>query len=341
MNCKSMKKFLAILLTLASVFSLTACGEKSASTEIFAMDTYMSLTAYGKDAQTALTDASRKINELERMLSRTVSDSDVTKLNENQQAEVSAETAALLSDAMQYAAQTDSAFDITIAPIVNAWGITSDTPRVPTQKEIDTLLTHVGSDHVRLDGNHAALDDGCAIDLGGIAKGYASDCVADIFAVAGITSGCISLGGNVYVCGNKPDGTAWSVAIQDPQSDGYAATVSLTDAFAVTSGGYQRYFTAEDGTVYQHIIDPKTGYPVQSDLLSVTIIANNGTMADAYSTALYVKGEKDAIAFWRDYADRFDMVLITADGRLLYTPNLQDKITEPEGMSYDFQVIDR
>lgn len=304
------------------------------------MDTYMSLTAYGKDAQTALTDASRKINELERMLSRTVSDSDVARINAQHEATVSDETAALLTAALQYAAQTDGAFDMTIAPIVNAWGITTDTPRVPQQDEIDELLTHVGSDHVQIKGNIVALDDGCAIDLGGIAKGYASDCVADIFKSAGITSGCISLGGNVYVCGNKPDGNAWSVAIQDPQSDGYAALVLLRNAFAVTSGGYQRYFTAEDGTVYQHIIDPKTGYPVQSDLLSVTIIADNGTMADAYSTALYVMGEKGAIDFWNGHADDFDMVLITKDGRLLYTPNLQDKINKAEGSTYDFQVIE-
>ncbi len=305
------------------------------------MDTYMSLTAYGKDAQTALTDASRKINELERMLSRTVSDSDVARINVQHEATVSDETSDLLTAALQYAAETDGAFDMTIAPIVNAWGITTDTPRVPQQDEINELLTHVGSDHVKIEGSVVTLDDGCAIDLGGIAKGYASDCVADIFKSTGITSGCISLGGNVYVCGNKPDGNAWSVAIQDPQSDRYAATVALTDAFAVTSGGYQRYFTAEDGTVYQHIIDPKTGYPVQSDLLSVTIIADNGTMADAYSTAMYVMGEKAAIDFWRNHADNFDMVLITTDGRLLYTQNLQDKMTESEGNSYDFQVIER
>lgn len=335
-----MKKLIAFCFTIVLLLSLSACAEKSASTEIFAMDTYMSLTAYGKDAQVALTDASRKINELERMLSRTVSDSDVARINEQHEAAVSDETVTLMTAALQYATQTNGAFDITVAPIVNAWGITTDTPRVPAQDEIDEMLTHVGSNHVHIKDSTVMLDDGCAIDLGGIAKGYASDCVADIFHSAGITSGCVSLGGNVYVCGNKPDGNAWSVAIQDPQSDGYAALVSLRNAFAVTSGGYQRYFTAEDGTVYQHIIDPKTGYPVQSDLLSVTIIADNGTMADAYSTALYVMGENRAIDFWRSHADDFDMVLITTDGRLLYTPNLQDKITKAEGSSYDFHVIE-
>lgn len=336
-----MKKLSALLITIALLLSLTACAKKSVSIEIFAMDTYMSMTAYGSHGGDALTEASRKINDLERMLSRTMDDSDIAKLNAQRKAEVSDETALLLDAAKQYAAQTHGTFDITVAPIVNAWGITTDSPRVPDGKEISSLLTHVGSNHIHMDGNTVTLDDGCGIDLGGIAKGYASDCVADIFADYGIKSGCISLGGNVYVCGSKPDGSAWSVAIQDPESDGYAATVALTDAFAVTSGGYQRYFKAEDGTVYQHIIDPKTGYPVKGDLLSTTIIADNGTMADAYSTALYVMGEKAAIDFWRSNADSFDMVLITTDGRLLYTPDLSDKITKSEGNSYDFQVIDR
>ena len=104
------------------------------------------------------------------------------------------------------------------------------------------------------------------------------------------------------------------VAIQDPRSDGYAVTVALTDSFAVTSGGYQRYYTAPDGTVYQHILDPKTGYPVESDLLSVSILCDNGTMADAYSTALYVMGSAGAQAFWRTHGG-FEMILITTAGK--------------------------
>lgn len=334
-----MKKIIALCFTIALLFSLTACAEKSASVEIFAMDTYMSLTAYGDNAEDALSACSRQINALEDSFSRTRENSCVAQLNADGTF-IDEETARLIDKALAYSNETNGAFDITIAPLVEAWGITTDTPRVPAQDEINEMLTHVGSSHIHVKDSTVTLDDGCAVDLGGIAKGYASDCVADIFKSAGITSGCVSLGGNVYVCGSKPDGNDWSVAIQDPQSDGYAALVSLRNAFAVTSGGYQRYFTAEGGTVYQHIIDPKTGYPVQSDLLSVTIIDHSGTRADAYSTALYVMGEKGAIDFWRSHADDFNMVLITKDGRLLYTPNLQDKITKAEGSSYDFQVIE-
>lgn len=177
------------------------------------------------------------------------------------------------------------------------------------------------------------------MDLGGIAKGYASDRLADIFAQYGVDSALVSLGGNVYARGAKPGGQAWSVAVQHPEQEGYAAMLSLSDAFAVTSGGYQRYFTGPDGTVYQHILSPKTGWPVQGDLLSVTIVADSGTMADAYSTALYVMGLAAAEDFWRQTGG-FDMVLISKDGRVLYTPGLADRLTEVEGSGYAYASIE-
>lgn len=285
--------------------SLAACGtQKRETLELFAMDTYMTFVAIGDGADDVLTDLSRTVNTLESSLSRTVDTSEVSRLNRDGSAVWDEDGAQLLSWALQHSQETDGAFDITIAPLVSLWGITTDSPYVPTQQEIDALLPLVGAEHLHLSGDTATLDDGCAIDLGGIAKGYASDRVAAIFAQHGITSGTISLGGNVYVCGAKPNGQPWVVAIQDPRSDGYAVTVALTDSFAVTSGGYQRYYTAPDGTVYQHILDPKTGYPVESDLLSVSILCDNGTMADAYSTALYVMGSAGAQAFWRTQIGR-------------------------------------
>lgn len=169
-------------------------------------------------------------------------------------------------------------------------------------------------------------------------RGYASDRVAEILKQYGVTGAAVSLGGNVYVCGKKSDGSAWNVAVQDPKdTSAYAMTLALTDTFAVTSGGYQRYFTGSDGRVYQHILDPRTGRSAETDLLSVTVIAQNGTMADAYSTALYVMGEEAACDFWRQNGG-FDLILITADGRVLYTPDLADHISQ-KGAGYDFRQI--
>ena len=334
-----MKRFSILIAALC--LCLTGCGKQTteATAQIFAMDTVMDLTAYGENAAAALTDASREINRLERLLSRTIDTSEISQINTGGAVTVSEETTSLLAQAQTYTAATDGAFDITIAPLVSLWGITTDSPHVPTQQEIDALLPLVGSEHLHLSGDTATLDDGCAIDLGGIAKGYASDRLADIFAQYGVDSALVSLGGNVYARGTKPGGAAWSVAVQHPEQEGYAAMLALTDAFAVTSGGYQRYFTGPDGTVYQHILDPQTGWPVQGDLLSVTIVADNGTMADAYSTALYVMGREATQDFWRQNGG-FDMVLITKDGQVLYTPGLADKLTETEGSGYAYACIE-
>lgn len=335
-----MKRVFCALLAALTVLSLTGCGSpQPVRSDIFAMDTYMSLVAYGENAQEALTAAAQEINRLERELSRTVQSSDVAKLNADGAATVSEETASLLQQSIAFSNAVGGLFDITIAPLVNLWGITTDSPRVPAQSEIDALLPLVGSDHITISGDLVTLDNGCSVDLGGIAKGYASDCVAEIFKRCGVEHAVISLGGNAYVCGGKVDGSPWSVEVKDPQNtDAGAAIFTMYDGFAVTSGGYQRNFTAEDGTVYQHIIDPRTGKPAQSDLLSVTVVAQNGTMADAYSTALYVMGEQGACDFWRSHAGEFDLILITADGRVLYTPSLADSIIQ-KGASYDFQEI--
>lgn len=340
-----MKRLICLLLCGLTLLSLTGCGApKTETLDIFAMDTYMSLVAIGDGASDVLQACSNEINTLEQRLSRTIETSSVAQLNANGSAQLDDDTAALLQAALQYSAETGGTFDVTIAPLVELWGITGDDPLVPAQSEIDALLPLVGSEHIHLDGREATLDEDCAIDLGGIAKGYASDKAADILSRSGADRACANLGGNVYVY-SRENSRAWNVAIEDPKGkDGYVCILSLTDHFVVTSGGYQRYFTGPDGTVYQHIIDPATGYPVQSDLLSVSIVTRRdnggtGTMADAYSTALYVMGETAAVDFWRQHSAAFDMVLVTADGRLLYTPGLADCFNKTEGSGYDDQCL--
>lgn len=326
--------------------SLCACGApKTESLSIFAMDTYMSLVAVGDGAFDTLQQTSNAINSLEQKLSRTIETSDVSRLNADGSAQLDEGVAQLLEQALLLSDETAGYFDITVAPLVELWGITSDSPKVPAQEEIDALLPLVGGQHVHLDGAAATLDAGCAIDLGGIGKGYASDVVAELYAESGLTGGFVSLGGNVYVHGLTAEGKPWNVAIQDPKDpESYACTLHLSDAFVVTSGGYQRYFTAPDGTVYQHIIDPATGYPADSDLLSVSIVTRrenggSGTVADAYSTALYVMGEAAATSFWAARSSSFDMVLVTEDGRVLYTPGLADCFDETEGSGYVYQCL--
>ena len=340
-----MRRFVCLLLATLLALSLCGCGGTQESRlELFAMDTYMVITAEGGDTEEAVKSVSREISRLENALSRTIDTSSVSRLNADGGARLDEETASLLAAALTYSADTNGAFDVTIAPLVELWGITSDDPRVPSQEEIDALLPLVGSEHIHLDGREATLDEGCAIDLGGIAKGFASDKAADILSRSGADRACANLGGNVYVY-SRENSRAWNVAIEDPQGkDGYVCILSLTDHFVVTSGGYQRYFAGPDGTVYQHILDPKTGYPVQGDLLSASVILPRsgdelaGTRADAYSTALYVMGESGAADFWRAHRD-FDMVLVTTDGRVVYTPGLASVFHEAEGVSYVYEQL--
>ena len=301
----------------------------------------MDFEAYGTGAGDALSDSKAEIIRLEKLLSRTKESSEITKINDQAgtPTEVDAEVASLLKSALEYSAATNGAYDITVAPIVSAWGFIGGDYRVPSQEELNGLLKDVGYGRITLSGTTVTLGAGQSVDLGGIAKGYASDRIAVIYAKDGVTSGMISLGGNVWVCGKKPDGTDWRVAVQDPNdSSAYVGILSLSDAFAVTSGAYQRNFT-QDGKTYHHIIDPTTGYPAESGLTSVTIVAKNGTMSDAFSTALFVAGKDKAISFWRSGKYDFDMVLVTSDKQVLVTSGIAGQFEKAEGSGYAYETI--
>ena len=239
------------ILILAAALCLSGCGkqEKEASAQIFAMDTVMEIAAFGPQAEEAVSETESQIQELEKQLSRTLPDSDVSRINRNGTTPttgIAAGTWALLEAALEYGDATDGAFDITIAPVMDAWGFTGDSFRVPEQAELDALLRRVSSGEIQMQAESTksvALGEGQAIDLGGIAKGYTSDLVEQTFRANGVESGKISLGGNVFVLGTKPDGSDWRVGIKDPQNEeALAVILSLRDAYAITSGGYERYF---------------------------------------------------------------------------------------------------
>ena len=349
-----MKRFSVLLLTL--VLALSGCGQKAVETQIIAMDTVMELTACGSGAKKAVSGAEEAIRSLEAMLDRTSAQSEVSALNAGagSPAAVSGTLAELLRAALDYAVATDGRFDVTIAPVMDAWGFTTDHQQVPDQSVLDRLLPLVDSGLVTLEdtaqGPAVTLAESQSVDLGGIAKGYVSDCVEAVFRQNGIAAGKISLGGNIYVQGSKPDGSVWRVGVRDPRNEsGLAGILSLSDAYAVTSGGYERYFT-QSGKTYHHIIDPATGYPAETRLLSVTVVADangpaegtapgNGAMCDAFSTALFVMGEDAALDFWRSGAYDFDLVLVTEDGRVLITGGLEGRFEECEESGYAYEIV--
>ena len=348
------KRITALLLAALAVCGLTGCGgtrdpdEAQESIQVIAMDTAMVLTAYGEESTRAVYDAEEEVRRLDALLSRTSGSSEVSMLNGagGEMVPVGAEICTLIQTAGDFTEATGGAFDITIAPVVSAWGFTTDSYQVPDREALQTLLESVGMEHVHLSGGSARLDPGTMIDLGGIAKGYTADRVAEIFQEHAVPRGKVELGGNILVIGDKPDGTAWRVGVQDPkhpdEADGLVCVLNLTDAFAVTSGSYQRYFE-QDGKRYHHIIDPATGCPADSGLTSVTVVADsargNGTMCDALSTALFVMGEDKALDFWRSGVYDFQLVLVTEDGRVVVTEGLKDGFVEMEESGYTYEFV--
>lgn len=348
-----MRKIAAVFWTVGMLLSISGCGhpqqnEVPASRQIFAMDTVMMVNAYGPNGEEAVEETEQAIYQLEALLSRTQKKSQVAALNcsAEEDVELDPELRQLIQAANTYTEETEGAFDITIAPVAEAWGFTTDTHQVPNAAILEELLTHVGMEHVHLHGTVGTVDVGTEIDLGGIAKGYASDKVAEIYTDHEVPSGIVYLGGNVLVWGERPDGDAWRVGIQDPADpenpDAFVGVLHLRDAFAITSGGYQRFFE-ENGTRYHHIIDPKTGYPANSGLTSVTVVADktpgNGTMCDALSTALFVMGEEQALDYWRDHHGDFDLILVTEDHRVLVTEGLAEAFAPMEGSEYTYETV--
>ena len=305
--------------------SITADEQESLSSELYAMDTVMSLTAYGAHAKEALEAAETEISRLDKLLSISSESSDIYQVNQNGSGELSEDTRELLASALEYFQETDGVFDCTIEPIMEAWGFTTHDYRVPDSSELSGLLPLVDASAVSLNGDQVNLPSGVRLDLGGIAKGFTSSRVMDIFAQNGVTSGIISLGGNVQTLGRKPDGSLWRVGIQDPGDlNSMFAVVKVADEAVITSGAYQRYFE-QDEVRYHHIIDPRTGYPADSGLTSVTIISPDGTLADALSTSLFIMGPEKAAAFWQQHKDKFDAIMMTDDGTVLVTSGLADR----------------
>jgi len=303
--------------------------EKTCTKQLFAMDTIMSFTANGDRAEEAVDAAVEEIERLDKLLSAQREDSEIGLINLSGQGPVSADTAAILGEAQKIYKTTEGLFDITIYPLMELWGFPTHQYHVPTEKEILEVLPLVDASKLVFDESkmEVKLGQGQQIDLGGIAKGYASARVMDIYQEYGIVSGQVSLGGNVQVLGEKPDKTKWKVGIQEPtgETGQVMAVLSVSNQAVITSGGYERYFE-EDGNTYIHILDPHTGYPAKNELVSVTIVSENGMLADALSTSLYLMGLDKAISYWKTYGSDFDMVLLTEEGTLYVTEGIAQEI---------------
>ncbi len=404
------------------------------SMDVFAMDTYMNLLAYGDRAEEAVLAAAKEIHRIDDMLSTGNPDSEISKLNAAGTGQVSEDTLHLIKESQTLYEDTGGLFDIAIYPIMQLWGFPTQQYRVPTEEEIKKALKLADASKIAIgattvpepaaaepaaaaeaaeagtaekaeetekaaaaedaksaekdaaaedakaaegdnaaetaaadstaseaaapEGSTAAAEKPAAagepaaeaaqetaaadnsaktlvlfgvsdmeIDLGGIAKGFTSSRVMEVFKEYGIEHGLVSLGGNVQALGSKENGNPWRVAIQNPESElDYLGILDIENKCVITSGGYERFFE-RDGIRYHHIIDPRTGYPADSGIISATIISEDGTLADGLSTSLFIMGKDQAEKFWRKNADRFDYVIEDKDGKLYVTEGAANMLT--------------
>ena len=310
------------------------------SQDIFAMDTYMTVTAYGDTAQEAVSEAVEEIQRLDALLSTGNENSEVYKLNQAGGGTLSEDTCYLLERSLELWKDTDGRFEVGIYPVMQAWGFTDGEYQVPSGEELQQLIALADSSKISFDEENSAVTfglEGMEIDLGGIAKGYTSSRIMDIYREHGVSSGLVSLGGNVQAMGSRPDGNPWRVAIQNPSGgDDYLGVLEAEDCAVITSGGYERYFE-EDGIVYHHIIDPGTGYPADSGLTSVTIVSPDGTLADGLSTSLFIMGREEAERYWQQHSGEFDVILLDRDENLYITEGIADQFTSER----EIQVIEK
>jgi thiamine biosynthesis lipoprotein len=327
-----MKRSIVLLIAAFLVVLFSSCSinkDKPYEANGFGMGTIISQKLYGANSKKAANEAFEKIKYLEGIMTINETGGEINKLNENAgkgNIAVNAETIKVFESALKISDLSQGAFDITVAPVVKLWGIGSENPRVPSENEIRELLPLIDYKSVLVDKkeNRVGLEKlGQMVDLGGIAKGYAGDAIVRIYKNNNIRSALVNLGGNVVTLGKRPDGSLWTIGIQNPRAanGSYVGTVKVSDKAVVTSGDYQRYYE-KDGKRYHHIIDPKTGEPAQSGLMSVTVVADSSTDADGLSTAAFVLGLDKGMQLIEHYGQA-EAIFITTDKKIYITEGLE------------------
>jgi len=291
---KRIRKYLVISLIIGWVVSLsfsTKAKERLYYNNQVLMGTFWETTSPNKNAGKIVFKEAARVEEL---LSKYKIDSEVSKLNRLGKLKVSADTFYIIKKSKEFYEASSGAFDITVAPLVSLWGFTNQEYSLPSANKIQETLSLVGSDKIILHTNDNVVEfklPGMKIDLGAIAKGFALDCAVKELKKRNINNCLINAGGQIYALGDR-FGKAWKIAIKDPRKVGVSSTLELRNQSASTSGDYEQFFLIGNKR-YSHILNPKTGYPVDSDIMSITVVASTGLEADALSTAVFVMGREN------------------------------------------------
>lgn len=329
----------------AGIFSGCTQAQSSSSAatvkELYAMDTVITLTLYSDNAQEEITKVNEEIKRLENLFSATIDSSDVSRINKGAGSYVlvSQDTLNVIETALCGGKMSDGALDITVYPIVKAWGFTTGDYKVPKDSEISQLLKNVNYNNITVDKENSSvkIEKNMALDLGAVAKGYTSACIAQLLKDMGETAAIVNLGGNVETVGEKEDKSKWTVAIENPNKKDYLCKLSVNECSVITSGAYQRNFT-QDGITYHHIIDPATGYPANSGITSATVVADNSALGDALSTAVYVMGVEKAIKMYQVYRC-FDFVILDDSNTLYVSQGLKDNFQLADDTSLTVKYV--
>lgn len=331
---KIKKRIIPCLIIISMLLIVSGCANDPPSSSplsqtYFIFDTVVTVRLYDDKASKQHFDEIENIlNTIDSQMNRMKGDSELDRINKAAgigPVEASAQTIEVVERALDFARQSEGMFEPTIGPLVDLWGIGSEHAGVPEQSDIEQALQLIDYTQVEIDEQHGTIflkRAGMGLDLGAIAKGYAGDVVADYLRSEQIGGAIIDLGGNIIAMGKKPSGERWIIGIQDPQQQrgGYVGTLSLEERTVVTSGIYERYFYEGDKH-YHHILDTQTGYPIDNNLLSVTIITEASIDADALSTTAYTLGLDRGLAFIEAY-DATEAIFITKDKEVLITSGL-------------------
>lgn len=319
-----------ILFVLIFIFATGKYEENDVVKSSYALGTLINLKACGNNAEKAVKEAFIKLNDIDDKMSAFKENSEISKINSNAgiiSEIVSNDTYYVVENAIKYSKILEGTFDPTVRPLVKLWNIGAKEESIPEKSEIEEILKLVNYNDVILDkGNNSIMlkHKNQALDVGGIAKGFAADEVRDIFLINDIKSGLIDLGGNIFALGSKEENTPWKVGIQNPFSSRgeFLGILSVTNKSIVTSGNYERYFM-KDGKRFHHIIDPKTGYPSESKIISATIISDNSIDGDGLSTGVYILGVDKALNIIEEIKG-IDAILVTEDRNIYTTSGIKD-----------------
>ncbi|MDQ2087124.1 FAD:protein FMN transferase [Herbivorax sp. ANBcel31] len=345
------KIFICSITCIILFLSVSGCGvkDKKIQKDIFSLNTIINITVYGdEEAEKVLQEAVDRIYEIENRMSATISESDVGVINKNagkSPVKVHDDTFFVIEKALEYGELTNGAFDVSVYPLVKLWDMKSQNKKIPTKEEISDVLDLVDYEKIKLNSNERTVfleKEGMAIDLGGIAKGYAVDEVRDVLVKGGVEHALIYMGGDIAVVGKKPEDELWRIGIEDPRYENegfsYFAVIEGADISVVTSGDYQRYVEI-DGRSYHHIFNPYTGYPADSNLMSTSITGRSSIDADVLSTALFVLGIDEGFDMI-EKINGIDGIAVTKDRHVYITEGIRNKVDIVKEEYKEFDFID-